>query len=92
MTTTGPRDSPDSRAPGAPGARAAAASATMSSVAKATCCGSATAGPHCPRRSTDTLRHSRSEQSALATARLRTSPNGAATSEACCVRRPSRDR
>ena len=70
---------------GAPAALAARAAAKMSSVAKATCCGSVTPGCHSlPRRSTDTLRQTRTEPSGLATARLRTSPNGAAISELCC--------
>ena len=41
-----------------------------------------------PRRSTDTLRHTRTEPSGSVTARLRTSPNGAAISELCWVCRP----
>ena len=66
-------------------AAAARAAAKMSSVANATCWGSVTPGCHSlPRRSTDTLRQTRTVPSGLATARLRTRPNGAAISELCC--------
>ena len=79
---------PGSPSSGAPAARAARAAATTSSTASAMYCGSGMPGAHSPRRSSETVRASRTRRAGSARARLRTRPNGAANSPALPGRSP----
>ena len=67
----------------------ALALAIASSVANATCCGLGTAGAQSPRRSGAVLRVIRTRPAGSVAARLRISPNGAASSVVSLACRPS---